>query len=69
LHFTRKDAISALRAAGCTDSDIHHLENVGTLSEIGAYDQYEQEVQKERDRARRSEKSIARKILRRHGRA
>jgi hypothetical protein len=40
--------------------------NVGTLGETGA-DQYEQEVRKAHDRARCSEKSIARKILRRHG--
>ena len=64
---TYEDAIGIMKAAGMTDGDIRHIQNVGTLSKIGAHDEYEQECKNAHDRAIRAEKSIARKILRKHG--
>jgi hypothetical protein len=64
---TYEGAIEIMKAVGMTGSDIRHIQNVGALLNIGARGEYEQECKNVRDRAIRAEKSIARKILRKHG--
>jgi hypothetical protein len=59
------DFHAILKAAGCTDADIRHMEVVATISESG-FKQYVDESQRETERYhQRSGRALARRILRR----